>query len=673
MRRIFRAFVLLLAAAAALCSTPLKGQTKMCNTNQPAGASELRFAAPFQSGMILQQDVRIPVWGKAAPKQKVKIVFAGQALGMLADENGNWHGTFSPVKGSYQEYEMTLSAGERSITLQHVLVGEVWICAGQSNMQHELKQIPQFELAKLQKDDYAIAQLRVPMSQSTEPLEECKAVWTACRDEKALAEYTALGWFFAYELADRLHVPVGIINISRGGTVVEAWTPEFMYRAEPEKFAKQLNWIEHARKGMTYAFGTDKFQEVTCVMRHNDPGNEGFGKGWAGMDAPEPELWRPFPVPNQNSVLFGEKNGAYWLRKEVDVPENWLGKDLTLELGVVDDLDTTYFNGEQVGFTDRNTPNPWDFKRVYTIPAKLVRKGGNVIAVRDFDEQQAGGMFGPELNLVCGEEKISLKGEWRIRAERILHQIEYPENTFSYYVPGSLFNAMFHPISRLPVRGVIWHQGENNAWNSEEYGKYFPMMIQGWRQATGIPELPFIPALMHGFSGRARVPAESSWAELREAVRRTGLTLPAVYPVTLADIHQDHDVHFHNKSAAGRRMARAALAAVYKKLDIDEAFGPAFKSVSVASDGAVTVSFDHADGICFRNGDSSGQFALAGEDGIFHWADTVLPCPGAGTVVLRCKAVPTPKKVRYAWATNPNANLCSGGGLPAYPFEAEIK
>lgn len=634
--------------------------------------NDLRFASPFQSGMILQQDMPIRVWGKTAPGRKVKVVFAGQALGTLADENGNWRGTFSPVSGSMEEYEMTLSAGTDSVTLEHVRVGEVWLCAGQSNMQHALKDTPLFELAKMQKDDYPIAQLRVSMSESGEPQDECRAVWTSCRDERALAEYTALGWFFAYELADRLRVPVGIVNVSRGGTTVEAWTPKFMYETDPRKFAKELAWIEHA-KNMEFAYGTDRFAEVTSVMRHKDTGNEGFAKGWAAMDAPEPELWRPFPVPNCNAVLFGANNGAYWLRRDVDIPEHWLGKDLTLELGVIDDLDTTYFNGEQVGFTGPETKDPWSVKRVYTVPARLVRPGRNVIAVRNFDEQQMGGMCGPELRIVCGDEKLDLAGEWQIRAERILPQIEYPENTFSYYVPGSLFNAMLHPVARLSVRGVIWHQGENNAWNSGQYGKFFPLMIEGWRRAFGRPDLPFVAAMLHGHSGRARVPAESSWAEIREAVRTAGRDISGVTAVTLADIQQTGDVHFRNKYSAGKRMARAALADVYGKMKPDEVFGPSFRSASVSPDGAVTLFFDHADGIRFRDGDSTEQFALAGEDGVFRWADTVLPCPGAGTVLLRCAAVPAPRRVRYAWATNPKTGLVSGAGLPAYPFEAEIK
>lgn len=510
------------------------------------------------------------------------------------------------------------------------------------------------------------------MSQANDPQDECNAVWHSGKDEKALGNFTALGFFFACELADRLHVPVGLVNISRGGTTVEAWTPRFMYEADPVRFAKELAWIEHA-KNMTFAAGTPEYGDVISVMRHKDTGNEGFAKGWANPDVPEPEQWRPFPVPNFNAILFGEKNGAYWLRKEIEVPESWLGKDLMLELGIIDDLDTTYFNGTQVGFTGPETKDPWGVKRVYPVPAGLVRKGRNVITVRNFDEQQMGGMCGPELHLVCGEEKIDLSGIWQIRAEKILHQIEYPENTFSYYVPSCLFNAMLNPVSRLAIRGVIWHQGENNAWNSEQYGKFFPQMIQGWRKAFGRDDMPFIPALMHGFSGRAPVPAESSWAEIREAVRRTAKTLPDVTAVSLADIQEAHDVHFHNKFSAGKRMARAALANVYHKMDPKEVFGPAFSSVSAAADASVTVHFDYADGICFRDGDGTEQFALAGKDGVFHWTDTALPCAGAGTVVLRCHSVPVPAKVRYAWATNPKMKLCNGAGLPAEPFESDIQ
>lgn len=634
----------------------------------------LEFASMFQSGMILQQDCRIPVWGKADPGKKVRLTFAGQVLGVLTDGDGNWRGTFSPVSGSFREYEMELSSGDDKIVLEHILVGEVWICAGQSNMQHSLSATPQFEFAKLDREQYAISQLSVSTTENHVPQSSVKcSAWAPCSDEKLLGNYSAMGYFFARELADRLHIPVGLINIARGGTVVEAWTPKYMYDAEPERFAHQLDRIRQC-EGLKFAKGKEEFTAATAVMRHKDTGNEGFGKGWASVDLVTDDAWRPFPVPNANCVLFGDMNGAYWFRRDVEIPAEWLGAELELRLGIVDDLDTTYFNGVQIGFTGPDTPDPWGVKRVYPVPAELVREGRNVIAVRNFDEQQMGGLMGPELKLVnkTTEESIDLSGTWLVRAEKILHQIEYPVETFSYYEPSSLFNGVIAPLAPFAIRGVIWHQGENNTWNSEEYEKYLSIMVPGWSRAWNREgELPFLAAQLGGCHGRASVPAESSFAAVREGVRRAAQNVPNLICVTLAGIGDRRDVHFPDKYSAGRRLAAAAFAKVYKTLEDEYAFGPMIRCAKKEDGGkTVRLDFDYCSTLSFRNGDFAEQIAIAGSDGIYHWIDTVEA--HGDSLYLTCSAVPHPEKVRYAWADNPIANLINQNGLRACPFEITI-
>jgi sialate O-acetylesterase len=554
-----------------------------------------------------------------------------------------------------------------------VWAGEVWVASGQSNME--------FPLSRATSGNEAAAAgcpglrlFTVTKATATQPKTDVDGAWQAC-DAAAAEGFSAVAFFFGQELHRSLGVPVGLIHSSWGGTPAEAWTPRAALLAQPSLAPK----IEALDAALSDAAGqadiARKIAEWEAKNFHQDTGNVGFGQGFSKVDAPTAD-WSKMELPQYWENAGLQIDGAVWFRRDVDVPAEWAGHDLSLSLGPVDDFDTTYWNGEQVGGIGSETPQYWEAPRRYTLPARLVKAGRNVVAVRVFDHYGNGGFGGSpsQMNLARsdGGPALPLAGTWDYKVERALPPAVVDYSTrpggLSADDPNSptvLWNAMMAPLTPFPLAGAIWYQGEANADRAYQYRTLFPTMIAAWREAWGLPDLPFLFVQLANFMAPPERPGESAWAELREAQTMT-LQLPHTGMAVILDIGEADDIHPRDKKDVGLRLALQALKGVYG-MDV-VASGPTF--ASAAREGAaMRVRFrDTNGGLVSVDGGAPRGFAIAGADRKWHWADARID---GDSVIVSSVETPEPVAVRYGWADNPPNTLRNKAGLPAGPFRTD--
>ncbi len=638
---------------------------------------DVRLHGMFADNMVLQQGIKVPVWGGANPGEKVTVKFLSQSIETRAGADGQWRVDLSPLKAG-GPFDMTV-LGTNRITLKNVVVGEVWLASGQSNMAWSLggcvnsrKEIEDATYPMIRECNMA----RRPLP---DPAPDTSVSWTVCSPQTA-SDFSGVGYFFARYLQKELNVPVGIINGSWGGTSAEYFTPRNVMKAEGinrgliDCYEQCLaNQDEMMRK---YKEDLATYEKVHAggknLHRQKDPGNKGFGLGWARADFDD-SSWATTKLPG---TMPDSMDGAIWYRKEITIPGEWAGKSLVLSLVAINDYDVTYLNGVQIGSTGRETPGWWVHPRNYEIPGKLVNTGRNVLAVRVFDDLGEGGFEGQDEDMfirVKGKaEKISLAGPWREKIEVELPPIKVsrPPNLPmgpNRPGPGTLYNGMIYPLSPYAIRGAIWYQGESNAVCAGEYCRLLSTMIREWRKRWGQGDFPFgIVQLANYMSVQNDANASSNWAALRDAQLKTAQTNKNVGLAVAIDIGDPTDAHAKNKQDVGKRLALWALAKVYGQETLVYS-GPIYKSMKIEGN-KVRLTFDHVGGgLVAKGGGCLRGFAIAGEDKKFVWAQAKID---GESVVVWSDKVAKPVVVRYAWANNPICNLYNGAGLPASPFQA---
>jgi sialate O-acetylesterase len=632
--------------------------------------AEVRLAGIFGDGMVLQADMPVPVWGTAAPEEKVVVRFAGQEVAATADTDGRWRMTLPPMT-SGTAGELT-AAGTNEVACRNVVVGEVWICSGQSNMEWNVANSNDAANELAAANTSLIRRFNVPNTVSSKPETTVSGSWEICSPE-TVGGFTAVGYFFAREIHRTTGAPVGLIQSDWGGTPAQAWTPLATLRDNPElaHYADSLAQDFPTEQAADLAARQAAYDQAVANSRVSDPGNEAYAKGWADP-ATDIAEWETMVVPGAWEQHGLPIEGAVWFRREVEIPAAWAGRELMLFLGAIDDFDVTYFNNVQVGTIGAETPNHWSTPRQYRIPGSLTKAGRAVIAVRVFDNFGAGGFTGKpdDLRLASAApnqgEPIALAGDWRYRIEHRIEPVKLPPRPQSQsWMPTGLYNAMIHPLIPYAIRGVIWYQGESNAGNAVEYRTLFPAMITAWRQAWGQGDFPFLFVQLANFMARAPRPVTTPWALLREAQTMT-LALPNTGMAVAIDIGDADNIHPRNKQDVGLRLALPARAMVYGEKDLAYA-GPTYEAMTV-QDGRIHLSFKHlGDGLTARDGELKG-FAIAGEDRQFVWAEATIE---GDQVVVSSDAVPAPVAVRYAWGNNPEATLYNRAGLPAVPFRTD--
>ncbi|MDO1449152.1 sialate O-acetylesterase [Rhodocytophaga aerolata] len=624
--------------------------------------ADVRLPKLVGDHMILQRDAKLPVWGWADAGETVTLTFLGKKYTAKPDTQGKWMLTLPAMKAG-GPYEMTI-AGKNTLTIKDILVGDVWLASGQSNMEWKLSHtVNNFEQEIANANFPQIRFLDVTNAIATQPLTEFESKgWEICSPETA-GDFSAVGYFFARDLHQRYKVPVGVITSEWGGTPSEAWTSTEALKAFPE-YQTAVNDLEKNGSGIQAQMQEyqTKLKEWQSKVSGGDRGLAAATKWYApafnAADWPVmtlPMLWETTDLPDYDGIV--------WFRKEVMIPDNEAGKELTLHLASIDDADSTWFNGELVGAT-----NGYNIDRKYTIPGKLVKAGKNSITIRVVDTGGGGGVYGQadNLKLTAGDKiLVSLADKWQYQTALDISQMPAkPKVTVNQNSPTVLYNAMIAPLVPFAIKGAIWYQGESNAGRAYQYRTLFPAMIKDWRKQWK-QDFPFLFVQLANFMKVESQPVESDWAELREAQSMT-LSLPKTGMAVIIDVGDANDIHPRNKQDVGKRLAMAAQKTAYNENTVYS--GPTYKSIKTVGN-KIILTFENAGGGLVAKGGELKEFAIAGPDKKFMWADAKIE---GNTVVVSSNQVQNPVAVRYAWANNPDkANLYNKEGLPASPFRTD--
>lgn len=623
----------------------------------------LKLAPGWGNRMVLQRHHPIPVRGNTHPHAPVTLriespttaTTLSQAHG-TADAQGTFHFHLPPLDHdpAHHSLRVVVTSGDDYLTLDDVLVGDVWLCSGQSNMEWSVaeSQNPETELAD--SDIPLLRLLLIPKAQANSPAENLEAFWQQANRE-SVAPFSAVAFFFARTLRRTLegNVPIGLIGSYWGGTQAEAWTPLQALEAQGDALANLVT-----------RYHTESAAPVEIQQPYVDTANLGEPAGWHLPDHDTSD-WGTMPMPQTWQALGLAHNGSVWFRREITLGED-VAHPATLSIGICDDMDHTYVNGHLVGRTGSETPNFWSVSRQYAVPAGVLRPGRNVIAVRVFDQWGAGGILGPAANMHLDlhapqPSSHELAGKWTYKVETALPLRSPPQG--QPIAPTTLYNAMIHPLVPMPIRGALWYQGESNADRGEQYRTLLPTMISAWRDRFGL-HFPFYIVQLANWRPRESHPADSDWAELREAQDSAQLALRDVYMISAIDVGDDIDIHPRDKQTVGRRLADAALATTYGH-DIPWRH-PSLDRATFRGN-HVEIHLKDAAGLHVR-GDRIEGFALAGEDRQWQWANAELQ---GDHILLHCDRVPSPVAVRYAWMVNPPSTLFNARGLPVLPFRTD--
>jgi sialate O-acetylesterase len=652
----------------AVLSTFLAAGPPPANAVAAHPGKPLELPAVFGDHMVLQRNQQIPVWGTARPGGTVAVSLAGQRAETTAGPDGHWQVQLGPLPAG-GPHEMRI-AGDTTVSFSDVLVGEVWLASGQSNMTMPLAgwgRILDYETEISRADYPEIRLFQVERVTASQPLTDVAGAWRPTTPD-SVAEFSATAYFFARRLYRETGLPIGILHSSWGGTVAEAWT-------STETLDELSDFREAAREIRTRtpqeaASLRAAFEEAQAARdRRVEEEDSGLATrladGTPAWAAPELDLsgWSAMPVPGkwEDSGLpdLVDLDGVVWFRREVEIPESWSGHDLLLNLGPIDDADDTYFNGTLVGSMQQ-----WDEPRVYPVPAALVQPGRNVLVVRAIDTYFGGGFGGDPADLrltgPAGGE-IPLAGPWAYRVGLELDPL--PLSPDDPNQPTVLYNGMIRPLAPYALRGVIWYQGESNSSRAYQYRTLFPALIRDWRSTWGQGHLPFYFVQLAAFE--PGLLERDKWPELREA-QLLALSLPETGMAVAIDIGNPRDVHPKNKQEVGNRLARLALHRIYGR-DIADS-GPLYRAASVEGS-RLRLTFDDAAGGLEAKGGALAGFTVAGEDRQFYPAEARIE--GTDAVVLWSDAVKAPRAARYGWEDSPRCNLYNAAGLPAAPFRTD--
>jgi sialate O-acetylesterase len=651
-----------------------------CQTN-----SNLKLPALISDNMLLQQKTTAKIWGKANPGRKITVSASWKSDGQsIAGKDGKWNVNLTtPEAGG--PYTITISVSDTTITIKNVLIGEVWFCSGQSNMEMPLAGWPPADTVMHSATMIASASIpeirlfNVQKKISGKPDDECSGIWEVS-SPAAVQQFSATAYFFGKRLHDELHVPIGLIESAWGGTPSESWTSsgslektgEFISELKAIKESAPLQgeyqkWLNTQKQLELKPAGIDQWKDLN-FNDENVQSTEYNDSKWPVMI-----------LPTQFERVIGEFDGAVWFRKMVDLPQNMAGKDLTLSLGPVDDMDRTFFNGKLIGSTE--VSGFWQAERNYEIPASLVKAGANLISVRVLDTQGDGGIYGTPEKMKLSVKSdtnifLPLKGDWKYQPVAELtggkfYIYDISKNEFQAQkrpvnlgpgTPSVLFNGMVSPVLPYQIKGAIWYQGEANVGRATQYAKIFPAMIQDWRAAWGIKDFPFYFVQIAPYVYAGVDSTESGF--LRE-VQEKALDLAKTGMAVTLDIATVMDIHPPYKKEVGDRLAILALDNDYGMKY--PCVGPVYKSMSVDKS-VIRIQFENVgDGLIAKK-DKLKEFEIAGKDGRYIKADAKIV---NNEVLVSSAKVKDPVSVRYCWRNGAEASLFNKAGLPAWQFRTK--
>lgn len=630
----------------------------------------MHLAPPFHDHAVLQRDAAIPIWGSAAPGSAVVVTLGGRRAEVKTASDGRWLVRLAALPAG-GPHELVAEAEGVRVVVRDVLIGEVWICAGQSNMEWKLEQTQQSA------DTENLPRVRLLTVATPAVIGRQDAIdgrWAAATPE-ALVQFSAVGGWFCRRLHAELDVPIGLINIAWGGTRVQAWMSR-------EALVQDPSGLDEVTRYESYLFDParregDEYYSFEDWERRGTPKDTGISAEAADYCRADykDQAWKAMDLPSRWQARGHDHSGIFWFRRTLTVPAAWAGRPLALHLGAVDKHDVTWVNGVRVGGLDWDDgPLTWCTPREYTVPAGVVGADGRlVIAVRARSHVYGGGMVGPAkvmqvFPVGAPAAALPLAGAWQYTVEQDWGVIQPLVTAFgagNANSPGILFDCRLAPVIPYGIAGVIWYQGESNTEDPQHYHRLMVAMIRDWRRAFGQGNFPFIQVQLANFLTPLVEPGTSAWALVREAQQFTTRE-PQVGIAVAIDVGEEADIHPQDKRTVGERLARWALSETYHRGGPKG--GPVY--VGVVSEGdRLRVRFSDAAGLKTSDGGPVRRLAILGVNGPWRWAEARIE---GESLVLWHPDVRTPVAVRYAWESNPEGcNLVNGAGLPAGPFRSD--
>ena len=611
--------------------------------------------------MVLQRESKIKLWGWASAGEKIEVRFAGKTAKAKTGKDGRWNLSLPAMKAG-GPFTMTIK-GNNTITLHEILLGDVWICAGQSNMVHQMSlHSVRYADEVATVNNPQIRQFWVPNIASLQgPQNDISPGYWKAANPANIGEFSVVAYFFAKKLYEKYQVPIGIINASWGGIPIEAMMSEDALK----EFPAIISTVQK-NKDTAYINGLNRRPPTANRPRQEDRGLTGT-QPWYDP-AYIPKGWHTINIPGYwEDQGIRDLDGVVWYRREIDVPASMTQVPAKVFLGRIVDADVLYINGKQVGNTTYMYP-----QRRYRVPEGLLKPGKNLFVIRVINNAGKGG-FVPDkpYQLIAGHDTIDLKGYWQYK----VGQVNIPQRGFGggggmliQNQPTATYNGMLAPLTNYAIKGFTFYQGESNTGRPDEYVRLQQAMITDWRNKWNIRDAPFLYVQLPGFMDYNYLPAESQWAAFRDAQRKS-LAVPNTGMAVAIDLGEWNDLHPDRKKEVGERLAIAAMNIAYGEKNIVPA-GPLFQAAK-AEGNKIILSFSNTgSGLVSNDGEELSEFAIAGADKKFVWANAKIE---GDKVILWNDAIANPVFVRYAWADNPvNPNLYNKEGLPASPFEAEV-
>lgn len=598
---------------------------------------------------VIQRDQPLEIRGTAKPGALVKTRWIDSAQETIANAQGEWSVVFPP-RGAGGPHPFSVESEGQSLHRNDWMVGEVWLCSGQSNMEWTLAMTLGMEEEIAQADWPLVRCFTVPRIASEHPLASTEGRWEVASPETA-GRISAVAWFFARRLNERLNCPVGVLVSAFGGTRIASWLPRATLGSKPE-YASIVAEIELAQ---------DPVQQP-----HKDVGRAPETLGWESPELNDSN-WETLEVPGMWQEQGWQLNGAVWYRRRISLPPAWMGRELVLNFGACDDFDDTFVNGQRVGGLGPENAGAYSTPRHYPVPTSLTEDGELLVAIRIFDEWGFGGIVrSASLSLATSpEDSLPLEGTWKAQIELAL-----PLRTSARPIaPCVLFHGMIHPLSHSAIRGVLWYQGESDVERAAIYPLLLGDLIQVWRGIWKNADLPFGIVQLANYKAQESEPGESDWAELREAQSKVASTIPGTGLAVAIDTGEADNIHPRLKQPVGERLALWALTKVYSQTE-----SPSGSPIAVEhwiEGDAMCIRFAEAgSGLRTRENSPLSAFQIAGSDKIWRWANAEITAPDV--VRVSSPHIGSPVAVRYGWQNNPICTLENSAGLPASPFRTDI-
>ncbi|EEF60956.1 sialate O-acetylesterase [Pedosphaera parvula] len=617
------------------------------------------FVSPmFGDNMVIQRGKTNTIWGWTKAGENVRVELAGQTATATAGTDGRWSVHLLPPASSHS---LTLRvAGSQTVVFTNILVGDVWLCGGQSNMEFPLSRARNGDAEIKAANHPNLRLFTVKQQPAYAPASTVQGAWSVCTPQTVTENggVSAIGYFFARKIQSETNIPIGLIKDCWGGTPAESWTSAEGLRPLKD-FNTPLAEVDRLRERGAPPYGnyiSHWYDEFDAGQKDN---------AWAAPDLDEHD-WKTVTIPGGFSELgVSEMPALCYFRKTVTLPDPLPAGSAKIFLGVIERMDTTQINGRWTG-ASAWVENP----RAYSIGDGILKPGTNVVTVRVFKTKPDGGFKSDpkQLKLVLGDKtEIPLAGEWKGKLSvdaRPPHPLPLGFENWPT-MPSVLYDGMIAPVAPLAISGALWYQGEANTDRAKQYRTLLPAMIADWRKTFGQGDFPFYIVSLAAFMQHRDAPGDDAWAELREAQAFTARTVTNSGLALAIDVGNANDIHPVDKKEVGERLALCALAN-HHGIKVPFA-GPTFDHVEKIP-GALKLHFKNTDGGLVVKGDKLGEFAIAGEDHKWCWADAKIE---GDTVIVSSRKVLSPKAARYAWQANPVATLFNGAGLPAVPFRTD--